>query len=101
MIDMNDLKPILQPLLNDENTASVIESITAIDKDDYVSKTEIDKINKEWNDRYTKTFFGGTPITESVANTNVSDPIVTTEASTNEVVEEKEPTTYDDLFKEE
>lgn len=96
MIDLNELKPILEPLLKGDDSAAVIESITAIDKDDFVSKSEIDKINKEWNDRYTKTFFGQSNA-EKVVEKDVSDPIPAADETVNE--EPEGPTKFDELFK--
>lgn len=69
MIKREDLEPIMAPFLNDENSASVVESLAAIDiypeadvnKSEWEKEkeAEIAKINKEWNDRFLKTFFGG------------------------------------------
>ena len=59
MINLEELKPILQPLLDGrDDSASVIESIQAIDKDVDVDQAKIDEINKSWNDRYLAAFFG-------------------------------------------
>ena len=61
MISMDELKPILEPLLDGrEDSASIIESIQGIDKEapepDFSEREAA--INKEWNDRFMKAFFG-------------------------------------------
>lgn len=61
MINMDELKPILEPLLDGrEDSASIIESIQGIDKEapepDFSEREAA--INKEWNDRFMKAFFG-------------------------------------------
>lgn len=59
MINIDELKPIIQPLLDGrDDAASVIESITAIDKDIDPDADKIAAINKDWNDRYMAAFFG-------------------------------------------
>ena len=59
MINLEELKPILQPLLDGrDDSASVIESIQGIDRDVDVDQSKIDEINKSWNDGYLAAFFG-------------------------------------------
>lgn len=59
MINLDELKPILEPLLTDrEDAASVIESIQGIDKEVENDQAKIDALNKSWNDRYLAAFFG-------------------------------------------
>lgn len=98
MISMVKLKPILEPLLTDENSASIIESISAIDTEpaadiDAAVKSAVDAANAEWNRRFRETFFNG------VQQGGEQDPLVPEDDSKVEVVES--PTTFEDLFKEE
>ena len=61
MIKMDELKPILEPLLEGrEDSATIIESISGIDREpDPPDFTEREKeLNKSWNDRFMKAFFG-------------------------------------------
>lgn len=94
MIRLDELKPILEPLLEGrEDGADVIESITAIDREVEApdNSEEIARINREWNDRYMKAFFSG--VEETVID-NANEGTVEVE----EEVEEK--TTFEELFKE-
>lgn len=61
MINMDELKPILEPVLSErEDSASIIESIQGIDRPaeepDYTAHDA--EINKAWNERFMKAFFG-------------------------------------------
>ena len=61
MISMDELKPILEPILSErEDSATIIESIQGIDKPaeepDYTAHDA--EINKAWNERFMKAFFG-------------------------------------------
>lgn len=61
MIKMDELKPILEPLLEGrEDSATIIESISGIDREpdppDFSEREK--KLNKSWNDRFMKAFFG-------------------------------------------
>lgn len=61
MIKMDELKPILEPLLDGrEDSAAIIESISEIDHEpDPPDFSEREKeLNKSWNDRFMKAFFG-------------------------------------------
>lgn len=61
MIKMEELKPILEPLLEGrEDSAAIIESISEIDREpDTPDFSEREKeLNKSWNDRFMKAFFG-------------------------------------------
>lgn len=94
MIKLDELKPILEPLLEGrEDGADIIESITAIDKEIEApdNSEEINRINREWNDRYMKAFFSGVE-TNNDNNTN--------EGNVEEANEVEEKTTFEDLFKE-
>lgn len=93
MIDLEKLKPILEPL---NLSADVLESIIAIDEADVgyeeKLKEQTDAINAEWNDRFRAAFFKG----EGVPHDH--------EAEVTEQVDDQSkdesPETYDDLFKE-
>lgn len=60
MIDLNELKPILEPLLGDES-ADIIDQITALDTHSTESDVEeaIAKVNADWQQRYKAAFFHG------------------------------------------
>ena len=61
MIKMDELKPILEPILEGrEDSATIIESINGIDREpDPPDFSEREKeLNKSWNDRFMKAFFG-------------------------------------------
>ena len=61
MIKIDELKPILEPLLEGrEDSATIIESINGIDREpDPPDFSEREKeLNKSWNDRFMKAFFG-------------------------------------------
>ena len=115
MIDLNELKPILEKLDVD---ASVIESVIAIDKEVEPSdnskeveelKAQLEQTNKDWNEKFKKAFFSGEGIPEvnSVTTPNIistSEGIpevnsVTTPniISTSEV--EEKPLTFGDIAK--
>jgi len=96
MIVLEDLNPILQPLLEGrEDAADVIESVMAIDKDIETpdNSEEIAKINEEWNQRFKEAFFG--PKGEKLEGTPPEVP----EAPEDEGVT-GENITIDDLFNE-
>lgn len=72
MIKLEELKPILEPLLNEENAAAIIESISAIDKPDDAEErisqavaAAREEANASWNQRFKNTFFGGNSECES------------------------------------
>lgn len=59
MINMEELKPIMEGLLEGrEDAADYIEKIQAIDKPVEVDRSEIDALNASWNDRFKAAFFG-------------------------------------------
>lgn len=97
-IKMEDLKPILEPLLSDENSADIIEKIKAVDKDedtniDELVKAEVDKVNASWNQRFRDTFLNGT-------NSTDPDPEPNTNTQEEPDEEDDEDLTYDALFDE-
>lgn len=102
MIVLEDLTPILEPLLEGrEDAASVIESVKAIDKEVEApdNSAEIAKLNDEWNERFKKAFFGdkgeeleGKPITEEVkeeAKEEESDEVTGDNITIDDLFEEK------------
>lgn len=97
MIDINELKPILSDILGErEDTASIIERITAIDKPsdtppaDYEAR--ITELNSQWEKRFKDTFFKPQATNEQAKSFN--------EPAGGEPEATKEPTlTYDGLFK--
>lgn len=95
MINIDKLKPIIEPLLEGrEDSADIIEAIGAIDEEVSVDRSEIDALNASWNDRFKKAFFGAKA-------DNISEEIPTAfeeETATGEA--EAEELTYDNLFKE-
>ena len=59
MINMDELKPILEGLVEGrEDAADVIEQVMKLDKEVEVDRSEIDALNASWNERFKKTFFG-------------------------------------------
>lgn len=90
MIDINELKPILNDILTDENSVEVIEKIQAIDKPG-VTQADLDNLDKEWKERYRKAFFDGVDIEEQARENADED---------GDDVEEKEKMNYEDLFSE-
>lgn len=60
MILLDELKPILEPLLSDENAADVIAAIQAVDTHtvDSEVKAAVDAANAEWGKKFKDTFFG-------------------------------------------
>lgn len=99
MIDMNELKPILEPLLEGrEDSADIIEQVAAIDRTidpPQVDRSEIDALNASWNERFKKAFFGSDKA-DSISEEIPSVP----EVSEEEPVEEEKPLTYENLFTE-
>lgn len=91
MINIDKLKPILEPLLNDENSVEVIEAIQAIDEPG-VTQADIDAVNKNWQEKFRKAFFAGDTGTEP-------EPEGGSEGGEEDEPEEK--TRYEDLFEEE
>lgn len=91
MIDIEELKPILNDILTDENSVDVIEKIQAIDKPG-VTQADLDKLDNEWKERYRKAFFDGVEI-EKQADGNA-------EEDSEDIEEEKEKMNYEDLFSE-
>lgn len=91
MIDINELKPILNDILTDENSVEVIEKIQAIDKPG-VTQADLDNLDKEWKERYRKAFFDGVDIEEQ-AHENADE-------DGDDIEDEKEKMNYEDLFSE-
>ena len=91
MIDIEELKPILNDILTDENSVDVIERIQAIDKPG-VTQADLDKLDNEWKERYRKAFFDGVEI-EKQADGNADD--------NSDGIEEDEKMNYEDLFSDE
>lgn len=59
MINIDELKPILEELIEGrEDSADIIEQVSALDKPVEVDRSEIDALNASWNDRFKKAFFG-------------------------------------------
>ena len=93
MINLDELKPILEGLLEGrEDSADIIEQVNSLDKEVEVDRSEIDALNASWNDRFKKAFFG-----EKADDVNEEIPSI----SETDVVEEEAPEetlTYDNLF---
>ena len=69
MIDLNELKPVLEELLDGrDDSADYIERVAGMDKEVTIDRSEIDALNASWNDRFKKAFFGekGAEIDESI-----------------------------------
>ena len=94
MINIDELKPILEGLLDGrEDSADIIEQVSALDKPVEIDRSEIDELNASWNERFKRQFFG-----EKADTIDESIPTVT---ETPVAEEEAEPEyTYDSLFTE-
>lgn len=100
MILMDELKPILEPLLNEENSADIIQQITAIDKnEDDLTGSIRKKIDAEWNEKFKKAFFNneGIPVTEKPKTEDVVSDI----SEDKETNEPEPPHKFEDLFTQE
>jgi len=96
MINLDELKPILEPLLTDENSADIISQIQAIDKPSDVDTEEIKKqLNAEWNEKFKKAFLENAGVPET--KTSTDEPSSDVPESSKE--EDNSPKTFDDLFK--
>lgn len=95
MINLDELKPILEELLDGrEDSADYIERVSGLDKDVEIDRSEIDALNASWNDRFKKAFFGE-------KGADISEEIPSVEEVKEEVVDENydgEDLTYDGLF---
>ena len=97
MINLEELKPILEPLLTEENSADVISQIQAIDRSVEDTSEEIKKqLNAEWNEKFKKAFLenAGVPETKS---SNPDEPS-SADPNTSDIEEPSKPKTFDDLF---
>ena len=96
MINLDELKPILGELLEGrEDGADYIDRITGLDKEVEVDRSEIDALNKSWNDRYMATFFG--PKAEDLTGDALQTPA---EGAPTDEDGGMEDITIDDLFTE-
>lgn len=104
MINLEELKPILEPLLTDrEDAASVIESIQGIDKEVETDQAKIDALNKSWNDRYLAAFFGNkkAELLSDGAGVTIEDvPADEIQSPTEETPDPDENITVEDLTSE-
>ena len=95
MINLDELKPILEELLDGrEDSADYIERVSGLDKEVEVDRSEIDALNASWNDRFKKAFFGE-------KGADISEQIPTVEEVKEDIVDENydgEDLTYDGLF---
>ena len=93
MINLDELKPILEGLLDGrEDSADIIEQVNSLDKEVEVDRSEIDALNASWNDRFKKAFFG-----EKAEDVNEEIPSISETDDVEEDVSE-ETLTYDNLF---
>ena len=77
MINIDELKPILEGLIEGrEDSADIIEQVSALDKPVEVDRSEIDALNASWNERFKKAFFGekGEIIDESIPDVPEVNP---------------------------
>lgn len=95
MINLDELKPILEPL---NLSADIIEAIQGLDKDvidntDEIARlqSELDNINNSWNERFKAAFFKGEGIPHD------HEPEVTAQVD-EQTDTETGPTTYEELF---
>ena len=96
MINMDELKPILEGLLEGrEDSADIIEQVSGLDKPVEVDRSEIDALNASWNERFKKAFFG-----EKASDIDESIPSVPEAPEAPEEETQEEALTYDNLFTE-
>ena len=104
MINLEELKPILQPLMEGrEDAATIIESIQGIDKEVETDQAKIDALNKSWNDRYLAAFFGNkkAELLSDGAGVTIEDvPADEIESPAEEKPDEAETITVDDITSE-
>lgn len=105
MISMDELKPILEPLLEGrDDSATIIESIQGIDKEipepDFSAREA--EINKAWNERYMKAFFGekGKELDTEIPQDEVAEAASATDEIDGSEEITPENITIDDLFEE-
>ena len=92
MVNMDDLKPILEELLDGrEDSADYIERVTVLDKPVEVDRSEIDALNASWNERFKKAFFG-----EKAESIDETIPSVSEDAKDDSY--DGEDLTYEKLF---
>lgn len=87
MIDIARLRPIVEPLLNEENTASVLEAIAAIDEQDFIPRAELERENMRYHTERMKNIVWG------------KEKAPETPSDKSEDKEDKKPHTYEELFK--
>ena len=96
MINMEELKPILETLIDGrEDAAEIIEQVSGLDKPAEIDRSEIDALNASWNDRFKKAFFG-----EKADDIDESIPSVSTPEEEVDESVTAETIGYDDLFTE-
>lgn len=96
MISLEELKPILEPLLTAENSADIISQIQAIDKPSEVNIEEVEKkLNAEWNEKFKKAFLENKGVPETPQTPSQDDA----KNETEDKEEPEKPKTFDDLFK--
>ena len=107
MIKMDELKPILAPLLTDENSVEIIEAINKIDTHSEGDSELSDKVktleqqladnDKSWNARFREAFLNGEGVPPQTNNGGKTTDVDTPPA-------EEEPdgpklaTSFDELF---
>ncbi len=84
MVDIEKLKPLLQPLLNEENEAATIEGILGIAEDfdeEAINKRQEDAVTaareeakKEYADKLHEMFFGGVSTERGQVDDSKTDP---------------------------
>lgn len=95
MIQLEDLKPIIEPLLNEDNTADIIDQIKAIDKEPSPQQESeaVAEVNRQWAERYRKAFFEGISQEEKDQQKHEE------ESKEENKEEEEKPSKFEDLFK--
>ncbi len=105
MIVLEELKAVLEPLLEGkDNAADIIDQVSALDKpvepEKVVDQAAIDEAvaakDKEWNDRYMKAFFGEKA--EGMSTEVPEVPEATEDTATEDGQVDLENITVDDLF---
>ena len=102
MIDMNELKPILESL-GDAITSETIDKIMAIDHEmpdpAAANQAAIDELNASWEKKYREAFFGGHNAgAGAVVDMNTDTMQAPPADDVVREVEHDEPENYEDLF---
>ena len=97
MVDIEKLKPLLQPILTEENSTATIEGILAIAEDyddEAVKKRTEEAVNsakeeakKEYSQKLHDMFFNGTSTEKGAVDDSNTDPEINNSSHTGDIEE--------------